>query len=61
MGGWNLSSWDKTNPKCPWIKPEYVPAVNEYIQPYIKAIECESCGIDMETKGMGILISVQEI
>ena len=35
---------------APGIKAEYVPAVNEYIQPYIEAIECESCGIDMETK-----------
>ena len=34
---------------APGIKAKDVPAVNEYIEPYIKAVECDMCGIEMDT------------
>ena len=34
---------------APGIRAESVPEVNEYIQPYLEAIECEMCGVDMDT------------
>ena len=36
---------------APGIKAEDIPAVNEYIQPYLEAIECDECGVDMKTAG----------
>ncbi len=51
---------------APGIKAEYIPAVNKYIQPYIEAVECELCGVDMDTNngypyiGPGILWRVSE-
>ena len=35
---------------APGIKAQDIPAVNEYIQPYIEEIECEQCGVEMQTK-----------
>jgi anaerobic sulfite reductase subunit C len=34
----------------PGIKAENVEKVNEYIQPFIKAVECDMCGIEMDTE-----------
>ena len=35
---------------APGIKVKDVPAVNDYIQPYLKAIECDMCDVEMQVK-----------
>lgn len=38
----------------PGIKYEFIPKVNEYINDYLKEVEVEQCGVEMETNGGGM-------
>ena len=35
---------------APGIKSQDIPAVNQYIQPYLEEIECALCGVEMQTE-----------
>ena len=35
---------------APGIKARDIPAVNQFIQPYLEATECDMCGVEMETR-----------
>lgn len=47
-GSFHIGSRQTLN--SPGIKAKDIPEVNDYIQPYLEAIEKEICGVDMEIK-----------